>query len=105
MNERPSHHITAKHASIARRNESDFLFSQHQSVIDRQTGGIDRNEMMLQLHIGGRSFQSIRIDFLTQSSLVFFRYLCCTANIPFVFMVQWRNRGKHHARVSEREER
>jgi hypothetical protein len=72
MNERPSHHITARHASIARRNESDFLFSQHQSVIDRQTGGIDRNEMVLQLHIGGRSFQSIRIDFLTPSSLVFF---------------------------------
>jgi hypothetical protein len=75
MNERPtSHHITARHASIARRNESDFPFSQHQSIIDHQIGGIDRNEMNLKLHIGGRSFQSIRIDFfksINQSSLVF----------------------------------
>jgi hypothetical protein len=64
MNERPtSHHITARHASIARRNESDFPFSQHQSIIGHQIGGIDRNEMNLKLHIGGRSFQSIQIDF------------------------------------------
>jgi hypothetical protein len=56
--------------------------------------------MKLKLHIGGRSFQSIRICFFKSKFL--FRYLCCTANIPFVFIVQWKkmNHGKHHARVS-----
>jgi hypothetical protein len=45
------------------------------------------------------------IFFLNQSSLVFFRYLCRTANIPFVFMVQWKNHGKHYARLSATERR
>jgi len=103
MNERPtSHHSEACIHCTKERKRLSLLPTSASHRSSNWWNRSKRNELKAAYR---RAFFPIDFFKSIKSCLVFFfRYLCCTANIPFVFMLQWRKEdedesGKHHARV------